>query len=218
MRMLVTLLAVLIFTGCYVTSFNSGENDPKYPWWELAFIKPNFMNVWVEDSSVEDIDGKTFLRVGGGNASGAEPNDDKESARGWIGVGGTGKPVIGAGMPKRIFVRWQSIPEQKTYRAWVDIPEEARRVMLTSTHQRCPYTPEKKARFMASVYLGLAPGGVVQVWVRDPCRRPIKIARAQAELEPLGPELGKNGGQYAYPMSEKARKYIDKYGIPHGSW
>jgi len=218
MRILVALLSVLAFTGCHATSSNSGENDPKYPWWELAFIKPNFMNVWVEDSSVKDIDGKTFLRAGGGNASGAEPNDDKESARGWIGVGGTGKPVIGAGLPQRIFVRWQSIPEQKTYRAWVDIPEEARQVMLRSTHQRCPETPEKTARFMASVYLGLAPGGVVQVWVRDLCRRPVKVARAQGELEPLGPELGKNGGQYAYPVSEKAKRYIDKYGIPYGSW
>ncbi len=27
--------------------------------------------------------GRTFLRAGGGSASGAEPNDDKESARGW---------------------------------------------------------------------------------------------------------------------------------------
>ena len=61
MRILVALLSVLVFTGCHATSSTSGENDPKYPWWELAFIKPNFMNVWVEDSSVEDIDGKTFL-------------------------------------------------------------------------------------------------------------------------------------------------------------
>ncbi len=60
MKMLVTLLAVLIFTGCHVTSSNSGENDPKYPWWELAFIKPNFMNVWVEDSSVEDLKVEPF--------------------------------------------------------------------------------------------------------------------------------------------------------------
>jgi len=93
--MFLILLGVLAFTGCHAKSSNSGENDPKYPWWELVFIKPNFMNVWVEDSSVEDIDRKTFLRAGGGNASGAEPNDDKESARGWIGVEGTGKPVIG---------------------------------------------------------------------------------------------------------------------------
>ncbi len=64
MRIAVALLGVLLLTGCQVTNTNSGENDPKYPWWELAFIKPNFMNVWVEDSSVEDINGKTFLRAG----------------------------------------------------------------------------------------------------------------------------------------------------------
>lgn len=218
MKGLVVLLGGLLLAGCQIRESASGANDPKYEWWELAFIKPDFMNVWVEDSAVEDINGKTYFRAGGGNASGAEPNDGKESARGWIGVGGTGKPVVGADLPKRIFVRWQSIPERKTYRAWVDIPEEARQVMVTSTHQRCPETPDKTARFMASVYLGLAPGGVVQVWVRDLCRRPVKVARAQADLEPLGPEQGKNGGQYAYPVSEKAQLYIDKYGIPYGSW
>lgn len=163
MKFLAALVSVLLVSGCQATNAGSGEADPKYPWWELAFIKPNFMNVWVEDSAVEDINGKTVLRAGEGNASGSSPSDGKESARGWIRVGGTGKPVIGADLPKRIFVRWQSIPEQKTYRAWVDIPEEARQVMVASTHQRCPETPEKTARFMASVYLGLAPGGVVQV-------------------------------------------------------
>lgn len=66
--------------------------------------------------------------------------------------------------------------------------------------------------------LGLAPGGVVQVWVRDSCNHPVKVARAQAEIEPLGPSQGKNEGRYAYPVSDKAKRYIDKYGIPYGSW
>lgn len=77
---------------------------------------------------------------------------------------------------------------------------------------------EARPRFMASVYLGLAPGGVVQVWVRDSCNHPVKVARAQAEIEPLGPSQGKNEGRYAYPVSDKAKRYIDKYGIPYGSW
>jgi hypothetical protein len=90
--------------------------------------------------------------------------------------------------------------------------------MVASVNQRCPQTPDQEARFMASVYLGLAPGGVVQVWVRDSCHHPVKVARAQAEIEPLGPSQGKNEGRYAYPVSEKAKRYIDKYGIPYGSW
>jgi hypothetical protein len=176
------------------------------------------MKVWVEDSSVQDITGKVYFRAGGGSAAGGEPDNGKDTARGWTAVGGSGKRVVGADLPERIYVRWQSIAEQKTWQAWVDFPEEARQIMVTSTTRRCPETPEKTARFMASVYLGLAPGGVVQVWVRDSCRRPIKVARVQGEIEPLGPEQGKNGGRYAYPVSEKAKRYIDQYGIPYGSW
>lgn len=90
--------------------------------------------------------------------------------------------------------------------------------MVTSTHQRCPETPDKPARFIASLYIGLAPGGVLQAWVKDACRNPIKVARGQAEIEPLGAQQGKNGGRYAYPVSDEAKRYIEKYGIPYGSW
>ena len=218
MKRILTLFCALWVAGCQSSNPLSGESDPNSEWWELAFTEPDYMKVWVEDSSVQDITGKVYFRAGGGSAAGGEPDNGKETARGWTAVGGSGKRVVGADLPARIYVRWQSIAEQKTWQAWVDIPEEARQIMVTSTTRRCPDTPEKTARFMASVYLGLAPGGVVQVWVRDSCRRPIKVARVQGEIEPLGPEQEKNGGRYAYPVSEKAKRYIDKYGIPYGSW
>lgn len=176
------------------------------------------MKVWVEESAVEDINGKLFTRTGGGTAAGGEPENGKESARGWHAVGAAAKPVIGADLPKRIYVRWQSIVEPQTYKVWVDVPEEARQLMVQSVSQRCTETPEEQASYSASIYLGLAPGGVVQVFVRDECHRPVKVARAQAEVEPLGPSQGKNQGRYAYPVSEKSKRYIDKFGIPYGSW
>jgi hypothetical protein len=176
------------------------------------------MKVWVEDSAVEDINGKMFLRTGGGTAAGGQPEDGTESARGWHGLGASAKAVVGADLPKRIYVRWQSIVEPQTYKVWIDIPEEARQAMQESVNQRCAETPDQTASYIASIYLGLAPGGVVQVWVRDSCHRPVKVARAQAEIEPLGPSLGKNQGRYAYPVSEESKRYIDKYGIPYGSW
>ncbi|RON43898.1 hypothetical protein BK667_28470 [Pseudomonas frederiksbergensis] len=219
MRAMLALLGAILISGCQSGDPLSAKNDPKSQWWELAFTEPDYMKVWVEDSSVQDVTGKVFFRTGGGSAAGGEPEDGKESARGWGGgVGGSGKTVVGADLPMRIFVCWQSIVEQKTYRAWVDIPEPARQLMASSTQQRCPQTPEREARFMASVYLGLAPGGVVQVWMRDSCNHPVKVARAQAELEPLGPDQGKNDGRYAYPVSEKSKRYINQYGIPYGSW
>jgi len=159
-----------------------------------------------------------FFRVGGKSAPGGEPEDGTESARGWGTVGGSGVLVTGAELPRMIFVRWQSISEQKTYKGFIEIPEEARQLMVQSTRQRCPKTPERTARYSATLLVGLAPGGVLQAWVRDSCHRPIKVSHAQGEIEPLGPEQGKHGGRYAYPVSEKAKRYIDKFGIPYGSW
>lgn len=169
MKRLITLLCALSVASCHSSDPLSAKNDPKSPWWELGFAEPDHMKVWVEDTAVEDIKGKTFLHAGGGSASGGQPEDGTESARGWDGVGASAKAVVGAELPKRIFVRWQSIVEPQTYRAWVEIPEEARQLMLTSVNQRCPKYPEQTATYISSVYLGLAPGGIVQVWVRDSC-------------------------------------------------
>jgi hypothetical protein len=217
MKQLMILLCALSVSGCQTDPL-SAKNDPKSPWWELGFAEPYYMKVWVEDTAVEDIKGKTFLHTGGGSASGGQPEDGTESARGWHGVGSNGKAVVGADLPKRIYVRWQSIVEPQTYSVWLEIPEDARQLMYSSVNRRCATALEQEARSISSLYLGLAPGGVVQVWVRNSCHHPVKVARAQAEIEPLGPSLGKNQGRYAYPVSEKSKRYIDKYGIPFGSW
>ncbi|WP_025809468.1 DUF2931 family protein [Pseudomonas chlororaphis] len=217
MRAFTVLLGALLLTGCLANDPLSAKNDPKSPWWELGFTEPYYMEVWVEDSAVEDINGKLFRRTGRGTAAGGDHGYKKEWARGWDGVGIDGKSVVGADLPKRIFVRWQSVVEPQTYRVWIDIPEEARQIMRKTTARRCPETPKQTASYMASVNLGLAPGGIVQVWVRDECHHPIKVARVQAEVEPLGPHLGKSNGHY-YPQSENSKRYIEKYGIPYGSW
>ena len=218
MKVLLTLLCLLIMGGCQAAATLSATTDPKSESWELAFTEPYYMKVWVEDSAVEDINGKLFKRTGGGTAAGGEPENGKESARGWHAVGAAAKAVIGADLPKRIYVRWQSIVEPQTYQVWVDVPEEARQLMAASVNQRCPETPDEQASYSASIYLGLAPGGVVQIFVRDSCHRPVKVGKAKAEIEPLGPSQGKNQGRYAYPVSEKSKRYIEKYGIPCGSW
>lgn len=181
-------------------------------------MAPIYMTGWVEDSAVEDVRGRLFNHGSGGGIGFGEYGYSAEYGRGWpSGLGGLNRAVIGADMPARIYVRWQSVVEPQTYRAWVSIPEEARKIMHASTHRRCPDMPERPARYMAALYLGLAPGGTIQVWVRDECNKSVKVARAQAEVEPLGPHLGKAGGNY-YPQSEPSKRYIEKYGIPYGSW
>ncbi|MDT4817667.1 hypothetical protein FQZ97_507500 [compost metagenome] len=217
MRSLLALLGLLLVSGCQAMDPLSGARDNHSPWWSLGFAQPNYMKVWVEDSAVIDTQGRLFPHTGGGTAIGGEPEDGTESARGWHGGGPYGVPVIGADLPQRIYVRWQSIVEPQTYRAWVEIPEEARQIMRDSVAWRCPQKPNRVSSYRATLYLGLAPGGVIQVWAYNRCYKSVKVARAQAEVEPLGPHQGKSGGHY-YPQSEASKRYVERFGIPYGSW
>ncbi|WP_236719844.1 DUF2931 family protein [Stutzerimonas balearica] len=126
---------------------------------------------------------------------------------------GAGRYVNGADLPRRIYVRWQSLAEPQTYRVILEIPERARQLMSERLDPPCPASEYREA-----FALGLAPGGVVRGWVMSTCGGPIEVLRAQAEIEPKGPSHGKTGGQYALPLEPESRVYIEKHGIPYGSW
>ncbi len=220
MKPLIVLLGTVLLGGCQATASLPEKHAAQVPWWSLEFMAPIYMTGWVEASLVQDINGQLFDHGTGGviGTGSVDYGTASELARGWPRtLGGRVRGVIGADLPKRVFVRWQSVVEPQTYRAWVDIPEEARQIMHASTHRPCADTPGQGPRYAASLYLGLAPGGTVQVWARDECNNPVRVARAQAEIEPLGPHLGKSGGHY-YPLSDYSKRYVEKYGIPYGSW
>ncbi|WP_313089066.1 DUF2931 family protein [Pseudomonas sp.] len=218
-RLLIAVVSLCYLAGCQSPDPLSGERDPKDRWWNLEFVAPIYMTAWVEASLVEDIQGNFYNHGSAGLIGSGEYGHKDELARGWPdGLSGSGiRGVVGADLPKRIFVRWQSVVESHTYRAWIDIPDEARVIMHDATHRRCPETPDRSANYMASLYLGLAPGGVIQAWVRDRCLQPIKVARGKAEVEPLGPHLGQSGGHY-YPQPRASKRYVQMHGIPYGSW
>lgn len=216
MKVLVALVGIVLMSGCQAFDPLSGAHDDHALWWSIDFQGPSYMVGYVENSTVEDVEGRIIDNRSWGIIGTGTPKGGTEFARGWRGVTGNVMPVVGAALPKRIYVRWQSIVEPQTYKGWIDIPEEGREVMRTSIGRRCSET--KQSRFRASLILGLAPGGAVQVWVRDSCNRPIKVARGQAEIEPLGPSQGKNEGRYAYTISDESKRYIERFGIPYGSW
>ncbi|MBM7062591.1 DUF2931 family protein [Pseudomonas sp. UL073] len=211
-RQIALLGTILLLAGC------QAPQQQRPAWWLVGFTEPAYMKVWVETLDAEDIQGQLFHRIGAGTAAGGEPKGDAEYARGWLGVGSSVYPAVGADLPKRLFVRWQSVAESRTYRTWIEIPEQARRILRQSTTALCPDDPHPMPMGGGGrVTLGLAPGGIVQVWVRDECLRPIKVARAQAEVEPLGPHQGESDGHY-YPQSDASKRYIERWGIPYGSW
>lgn len=215
MKILLALVGLLMMSGCQATGSPPDEQERHHPWWSIDFQGPSYMIGSVENNTVEDIHGRLFNNGGAGMVGGDTDMDGIEAARGWHRIGGSIRPVTGADLPKRIYVRWQSVVESQTYKTWVDIPEEARQIMHASTSQPCPAT--RRSRFSAWLVVGLAPGGIVQVWVKDSCNNSVKVARAQAEIEPQGPHLGKANGHY-YPQTEASKRYVEKYGIPYGSW
>ncbi|MCP1607619.1 DUF2931 domain-containing protein [Pseudomonas citronellolis] len=213
MKSLVLMLCLALLGGC--AQADKGAGDLPYRYWRLGFLAPDYMEVWVETADVEDTRGRFFPHMGGGTVSISTPENLEGNAKGWgprVGWGG-GRYVDGADLPKRIFVRWQSLAEPQTYRVTVDIPERARQLMVERLDPPCPYSAYREA-----LTIGLAPGGVVRAWVKSTCGESIEILRAQAEVEPKGPSQGKTDGKYALPLEPASKAYIEKHGIPYGSW
>jgi hypothetical protein len=218
MRKHFALMGLLLLGGCQTLDPLSGKNDPKAPWWYIGFTEPAHMTVLVETAAVEDIQGKVVRNLASGGAASSDLENGTEVARGWDGLGGEGMPVVGGDLPKRIYVRWQSIVEAQVYKGWVDISEETREIMRRSTARRCAEFPEETASFGASLNVGLAPGGIIQIWVRNECLRAIEVERAQVGIEPLGPDQGNNEGRYGWKIKDSSKRYIERFGIPYGSW
>ena len=216
LNLMALLMSLLMLAACKNDSLFGGRFPPNGDW-SLDVFSPPFMQGWVEQVIVEDVNGRMFIGPGGVVGSG-DPDFDKEEPRGWGSIGRNIYVMTRSGLPKRIYVRWQSITEQKTYQGWVDIPEDARRMMRGSVAHKCPGWPDNPMNHMAAAIIGVAPGGKIGVWVEDNCLNDHLIASAQAEIEPLGPDQGMNHGRYAYPIKESTKRYIERYGIPYGSW
>lgn len=124
------------------------------------------------------------MHVGSGIVAVRTPREGQGDAGGWgerFGWG-AGRHVNGADLPRRIYVRWQSLAEPQTYRVILQIPEHIQELMRERLDPPCPASEYREA-----LTLGLAPGGVVRGWVMSTCGRPIEVLHAQAEIESKGP-------------------------------
>ena len=81
----------------------------------------------------------------------------------------------------------------------------------------CQGSQKWKDDYRDMITLGMAPGGIVKVWVGGACLGFTEVGRFQAEIEPLGPYKGKSNGQYV-PIESENKAYIDKHGIPYDTW
>jgi hypothetical protein len=212
------LYLILAFGLASCQSNATPKSKLPYDAWYLGFLAPNYMQIWLEQANVSDIDGRFFPNAMGGVVAMGQPASLSATAKGWprrIGSG-KGRYMTGLDLPYMVAVRWQSLVEPLTYQAIFAIPPWAREKMVERISGQCPSGYQFDYR--ESLTIGLAPGGVVKVWIMGPCLDPIEVLTLQAEVEPKGPDQGRMNGQYALPLTEVTKAYIDKYGVPYGSW
>jgi len=195
------------------------EKHLPYQSWYLAFRTEPNVQVWMESAQIEDVAGRHFS----GYEVGAIGSDKfNPAAKGWPSgyVHGKGKYVVGAALPTRIYVRWQSLVEPQTYSVTLDIPDTVRRKMLTEgppDPNPGQGRPNSDWRYYNNMVISLAPGGMVKVWLNGVVTTSIPVMCVKAHVEPLGPDLGKYGGEYV-TLSPKLKEYLKQHPIPYDSW
>ncbi len=210
------LLSTLMLSGC---AHGFGHSLP-YDAWRLGFLAPNYMEVWIETADAVDIHDRVYRRAMSGVAAIHTPPGGRGDPRGWPeqpGVG-KGKHVIGADLPRLIYVRWQSLAEPQTYEAYIPISDDTRQQMLKGERAYCDADGKWITDHRKALTIGLAPGGIAKAWVLGPCLPPIEVVRIQGKVVSIGPYSGESGGEYYRPPNEESQIYIDQHGIPYGSW
>ncbi|MED5611672.1 DUF2931 family protein [Pseudomonas sp. JH-2] len=215
LRTLVLLGLLLGLTGCA----GSAHRLP-YDSWRLGLFAPNYMEVWIETADAVDVQDRVFRRAMNGIVAINTPKNLKGDPRGWPKRpgAGKGKQVLGADLPRLIYVRWQSLAEPQTYEAYIVIPEATRQAMVVGEKAFCQADAKWITDYRKMLTVGLAPGGIARVWLIGPCLSAIDVARVQGTVVKKGPDGGLSGGQYALPLEPESKAYIEKYGIPYGSW
>ncbi|UVM47794.1 DUF2931 family protein [Pseudomonas sp. B21-015] len=208
-------VVALLLGGCSLVDSRSLPYDA----WRLGFSAPNYMEVWIETADVVDVQGQVYRRAMSGNSAIQTPPNNSGDPKGWPERPGWGKGkyVTGADLPKKIYVRWQSLVEPQTYQVAIDIPESTRELMRKKEKVFCAFDGKWITDYREALVVGLAPGGIAKVWVLGPCLPPIEVTRVKAEIDPRGPYEGQSGGEYD-TLSDISKAYVKKFGVPYGSW
>lgn len=204
---------VLALSAC------ASETHLPYRSWHLSFSDVPHMEVWVEDAQVVDVTGRHFHGLSPGMLGAGNDSDDVSPA-GWASSSGYGKgfDVVGAALPKRVYVRWESLAEPQTYQATVDIPDTVRKLMLTQGPPNPRFSHAVPSDYYySSLNLGLAPGGWIKVWLSGTLEKAIPVMCVKATVVPQGPDLGRSHGKY-WSMRKNAAAYVATHSIPYASW
>lgn len=212
-----SMLAVVVVlnVGCSFGGEKTSLNASLY----LGFFSPQYLDVWIETANVTDVGGNLFSSAMTGNAAVQSGPDDIGAPVRWPTglVWGKGRNVDGAGIPKSVYVRWQSRAEPQTYEAHIEIPESTQSLMAVTKRTYCPGLNTWEIDRKRGLIIGLAPRGIVKVWVSSVCSGSVEVVRIKGTVVQAGPFAGHANAAYV-DLPSKSRAYIDKFGIPAGQW
>ncbi|MBM7123745.1 DUF2931 family protein, partial [Dyella flava] len=201
----------LWLAGCALTQ-STPRNGLPYDSWYLGFRAPANMEASLETADIEDTQGRIFTGMMQGSVTFALGGDpvgwgDRISS-------GKGRDIYGAGLPQRIYVRWQSLVEPQTYRAIIDIPVTVRQQMLSKAPSVLASNRYGYQRYLT---IGLAPGGWIKVWIMGTTSAPVEVLCTHAQVEPKGPYQGRYNGEYVR-LNPEIKDYLKTHAIPYDSW
>jgi hypothetical protein len=141
-------------------------------------------------------------------------------------VGSDRKPI-----PSRIALRWLAYAEKKSYQLDVELPQVAIAALFKQGKSAVDPFSKHPAPY-DTIMVGIAPGGVVIVWVgRFSQDRQIEVARYQGTETTITPEQYHHASQNADNLTQQQfydQLYgylekdviadIEKNGIPYGRW
>ncbi|MFV0345978.1 MAG: DUF2931 family protein, partial [Bacteroidales bacterium] len=205
-----TYTLILITLGLCLLSCNIMSIEKKYDWISGACSPKNYpIDVYkgafvFEDDSFTPIFGEGQTDVGWGSTG---PT---------YSVGPDLKPL-----PVSLELYWISYAEGKFYKGIWQLPQEKMAALFEQGYTDL-FTLKRETYHW--IIAGMAPGGVVVVWVGGGSST-VEIARFQAEeaewppmkkLVPGNPTLSREG--YLKIWDKEAAAYLKEHGVPYGLW
>ncbi len=193
-----------------------GEAHNAYLPWTVSHLAPDLMEAYLNGIVVFDIRNRMNPSVVRGSPSMRRPVRDDEVSVGWPSNPGWGSVTpVNLDLPKTLIVSWRSFVEQQEYHVRIEVSEDTRSQMKIAHRIDCFKNDGRDHYYRNNLVVGMAPGGIVKLWVNGPCLDAIEVGRFVAQRDRPDPA---REGYATRALSEETKAYLKANPIPFDSW
>lgn len=230
-----SLLSLPCLLGGCATLSNLNANGLPYDTWCLGFRAPARMQARIVTVYFEDSKGRPSEAIV--HDATIDTGDDDPTGWGRMILSQKERSIYGIRVPKRVHVHWQSLVEERSYQATIEVPEEVRRLMLTRTRTvssegggpamglgaallyMLPSPPHRA--YPNELIIGLAPGGWIKGWVAGNGVPAMEVfcTRAQVNFKEVAQApSGESDVSNLEQLAPITQEYLKNHPIPYDSW